>query len=251
MDLEGVKLGRRGSISILSLYLATTKKVYLVDIHILGGTAFSTRNGAGDSLKAILEASIIPTVFFDIRNDSDALFSHYQISVDGVKDLQLMELSTRTFSKKYAAGRAKCIQNCDTISSAVKAEWHLGEDGASRLYDSKKGGRYEIFNERPMKPEIVQYCARDVALLPELWNVYSARLRPAGQAFWRVKVRAATAEQVKIPKSATYDGEARSKVLGPWNEEQIEQDMEEWNDDILMMTNAGMVLNDDRWVRGG
>jgi exonuclease 3'-5' domain-containing protein 1 len=98
-----------------------------------------------------------------------------------------MELSTRTFSKKYVAGLAECIQNCDTISSAVKAEWQLSKDGASRLYDPKKGGRYEIFNERLMKPEIVQYCARDVALLPELWNVYSARLRAAGQAFWRVK----------------------------------------------------------------
>jgi exonuclease 3'-5' domain-containing protein 1 len=94
IDLEGVKLGCRGSISILSLYLATTKKVYLVDIHILCSTAFSTTNGAGDSLKAILEASTVPKVFFDIRNDSDALIRHYQISVDGIKDLQLMELST-------------------------------------------------------------------------------------------------------------------------------------------------------------
>jgi exonuclease 3'-5' domain-containing protein 1 len=245
IDLEGVKLGRRGSISILSLYLATTKKVYLVDIHIPGGTALSTRNGAGDSLKTILEASIIPKVFFDIRNNSDALFSHYQISVDGVKDLQLMELSTRIFSKKYVAGQAKCIQNCDTISSVVKAEWHLSKDGAGRLHDSKKGGRYVIFNERPMKPEIEQYCARDEALLPELCNVNSARLRPAGQALSEVNVRTATAEQARISKSTTYDGEARSNVLGPWNEEQIEQDTEEWNDDILMMTNAGMVLNDN------
>jgi hypothetical protein len=65
-------------------------------------------------------------------------------------------------------------------------------------------------------------------------------------------VRTATAEQVKISKSVNYDGEARSKVLGPWDQEQIEQDTEEWNDDILMMIHAGMVLNkDDRWVRSG
>ena len=96
IDIEGINLGRHGSISILSLYLATTKTTYLVDIHVLGNLAFSTTNREGNSLKAVLESPTIPKVFFDIRNDSDALFSHYQISVNGIRDLQLMELATRT-----------------------------------------------------------------------------------------------------------------------------------------------------------
>lgn len=245
IDLEGVQLGRHGSISILSLYLATTKRVYLVDIHILGGAAFSTTNSTAHSLKSILEAPAIPKVFFDIRNDSDALFSHYQISVAGIQDLQLMELSTRTFSQKYVAGLSKCIQNCANIPSAIKTEWQRSKAGGTRLYDPKQGGRYEIFNERPLKPEMVQYCARDVALLPELWKVYSARLAPPGQSFWRSKVKEATKERVRLSQSKGYDGQARDNVLGPWDREQIEEDTNNWNDDVLTLPRQGMVLNED------
>ncbi len=134
IKLEGIYLGRDGSISILSLYLATTKMTYLVDIHVLCGLAFSTTNKNGDSLKVILEKPTIPKVFFDIRNDSDALFSNYQISVDGIRDLQLMELATRNFSKQFVAGLAKCIRNCTSIRSAMKAEWQHSRDSGAQLF---------------------------------------------------------------------------------------------------------------------
>ena len=77
LDLEGIRLGRYGSISIISLFVRPRKKIYLIDIHLLGSGAFVTRGGKSVSLRAILECSNTPKVVFDIRNDSDALFSHY------------------------------------------------------------------------------------------------------------------------------------------------------------------------------
>ena len=145
LDLEGVKLGRHGSISIISLYVASTKKIYLIDIHRLGKTAFSTTNSSATSLKTILESPTIPKVIFDIRNDSDALFSHFEISVNGIQDLQLMELATREGSRDFVAGLAKCIEKESPISAATKAEWQRRKEGAIRLYDPRKGGRYEVF----------------------------------------------------------------------------------------------------------
>jgi len=94
LDLKEVKLGCHSSISIFSLYILSRKKIYLIDIHCLETTAFSTTNSSATFLKTILESSTIPKVIFDICNDSDALFSHYEISVDGIKDLQLMKLAT-------------------------------------------------------------------------------------------------------------------------------------------------------------
>jgi exonuclease 3'-5' domain-containing protein 1 len=47
-----------------------------------------------------------PKVVFDIRNDLDALFSYHQISVGGIKDLQLMELANRRGSWDSVAGLA-------------------------------------------------------------------------------------------------------------------------------------------------
>ena len=51
-------------------------------------------------------------VFFDVRNDSDALFAHFGVALQGAEDVQLMESATRTTtgSKKYLNSLAKCIE---------------------------------------------------------------------------------------------------------------------------------------------
>ena len=95
IDLEGTKLGRHGTMSIISFYLTPANTAYLIDVYSLGEAAFTTTNSKTTSLTTILESSAIPKVIFDIRNDSDALFGLYGISVKGIKDLQLMELATR------------------------------------------------------------------------------------------------------------------------------------------------------------
>lgn len=70
-------------------------KTYLIDIYVLGARAFSTTDASGNSMKSVLESDSIPKVFFDVRNDSDALYHHFNISLAGVVDLQVMEYATR------------------------------------------------------------------------------------------------------------------------------------------------------------
>src|SRR6266480_7382204 len=41
-DLEGIRLGRLGSISLVLLYVTPQFTTYIIDVHILGGEAFST-----------------------------------------------------------------------------------------------------------------------------------------------------------------------------------------------------------------
>lgn len=242
LDLDGVKLGRHGSISIISLHVATTKKLYLIDIQRLGKTAFLTRNSSATSLKTVFESPTMPKVIFDIRNCSNALFSHFQISVDGIKDLQLMELATRKGSKDLLAGLVKCIEQDSSVSIAAQAEWQGAQEGASRLYRHEKGDRYEIFNERPMRPEIVEYCARKVALLPGLYKTYHAKLNLPGEAFWQFQVKNATKEWIKLSQSASYDENAKTKASGPWTKGDIERAIWDWNEEI--MSNA--LTHDDK-----
>lgn len=218
LDLEGIKLGRHGYLSILSIFVRPQNKVYLIDVHVLGSAAFLTTNSSAVSLKSILESPSIPKVIFDVRNDSDALFSHYQVSVDGIKDLQLMELATRRGPRDFVAGLVKCVENDSPITPTAKAGWRRTKEVARQLYDPEKGGRYEIFNERPLRPEIEDYCAGDVVQLPGLFDVYDAKLRPSrgGGAFWRVQVREATRDRIKLSQHPAYDGQRRprSVVLG-------------------------------------
>ncbi|PLN76858.1 ribonuclease H-like domain-containing protein [Aspergillus taichungensis] len=203
IDLEGIKLGRNGSISILSLYAVHKGIIYLVDVHTLGEAAFSSpRPGQDTSLRAILESPSVKKVIFDVRNDSDALYSHYRISLAGVQDLQLMELATRTYSKKYVAGLAKCIERNSPMPGVAKAEWKKRKDEVSRLFDPRQGGSYDVFNERPMASEVRDYCAADVAHLP---------------------VQHATNDRIRLSHEPGYDGQASNKALGPWVEDVTKQ----------------------------
>lgn len=232
IDLEGIKLGRLGSVSVLSIYVLPKKKTYLIDIHALDKEAFTAPNKNGDTLKFILEHPDIPKVFFDVRNDSAALFHHYKIRLNCAKDIQVMELALRKGGKDFLAGLAKCIDKDAPISAEEKIEWRYLKDRVVRLCDPSHGGTYEVFNERPMFSEIAQYCAQDVALMPLLWKQYASKLNAAGQAFWRSKVKSATKQRVEESQKPGYDGhDADKKVRGPWKD--IQGDLEEWNDQVL------------------
>jgi len=135
--------------------------------------------------------------------------------------------------KNFVAGLAKCVEKESPISAAEKANWQRTKESGIRLFDPTNGGRYEIFNERPMKPEIIQYCAWDVFLLPGLYNIYNAKLCLPGEAFWQAQVREATKDRIKLSQSPRYDGQADNKVRGPWDKWDIEQAIEAWNEDVL------------------
>lgn len=111
VDLEGVNLSRKGTISIMQIYIAPSDMTYLIDIHVLKADAFTHKTKSGRTLKEILENPLLPKVFFDVRNDSDALYSHFKITLAGVQDLQLMELAMRSFSRRRVNGLAKCIEH--------------------------------------------------------------------------------------------------------------------------------------------
>lgn len=219
VDLEGIKLSRNGSISIIQLYVHPMNHTYLIDVHRLGSQAFSTTAAnTTTTLKMILEANGIPKVFFDVRNDSDALFHHYQISLRGVQDLQLMELATRLYAKEYVSGLQKCIEKDAGMTYLEKMIWNTCKEKGLQLFSPEKGGRYEIFNERPLSEDIINYCVQDVQFLPRLWSHYHARIRGG----WVDKVRLATEERVRYSQSATYDPHSREKAKAPvgWSTKQ-------------------------------
>ncbi|KAJ6016555.1 exonuclease [Penicillium herquei] len=211
IDLEGVNLSRHGTISILQIFVSSTKKTFLVDILALKDKAFSHSTSDGPTLRSILESPSISKVFFDVRNDSDALFSHYGIKLAGVQDLQLMELATRTFSKRLVNGLGKCIEHDAPMTISERARWKACKDGGRKLFAPELGGSYEVFIIRPLSSEIMQYCAQDVQLLPKLWHKYYQRMTPS----WKQKVEEEVKSRIELSKSATYNGKGRRMALAP------------------------------------
>lgn len=213
VDLEGVNLSRDGSVSIVEIFALAKNHVFLIDVHTLCSKAFTTCGSDKlSTLQSILESPDIRKAFFDVRNDSDALHAHFGVKLAAVDDIQLMELGARRGSKRLVAGLAKCIQQDCPLSVNDRQAWAKTKEDGGKLFKPDKGGKYEVFNERPLSNLLRQYCEQDVALLPILYDVYASRL----SGHWAGKVQEAARERVANSQSTIYNGHGRHMALGPW-----------------------------------
>jgi exonuclease 3'-5' domain-containing protein 1 len=140
LDLEGINLSRNGTISLLTLLVPDDtdgNRVFLVDIHTLGSSAFDTLSTISPScdqatcFKEILESPKTTKILFDVRNDADALYSHFRIKMQNVTDLQLMEHAARVSAgqgSRFVHGLAKCVRVDSALSAEEKKAWEIAKD---------------------------------------------------------------------------------------------------------------------------
>lgn len=226
IDLEGVNLCREGSLSILTLLIDTgipTMRVCLIDVYSLGPRAFNTAGIKGRTLKHILQDENIPKVFFDVRNDSDALFAHFGVALQGVEDVQLMESATRTTtgSRKYLNGLAKCVEG--VVHGSDLSSWKLAKEKGGRLFKAECGGSYDVFEQRPIPNEIISYCVGDVQYLPKLWSRFRSNTHSS-----RDLVSEETKKRVEASQKPEYQPHGPNRTLAPWCEDQNRK-LDEWN----------------------
>ncbi|RMZ87149.1 hypothetical protein DV736_g5631, partial [Chaetothyriales sp. CBS 134916] len=138
IDLEGVNLGRLGTVAIIQLLVPPSPIVHLIDIHVLGAKAFEVTTDDATSLKSILESK---TIF------------KLGVTVAGVIDLQVIEYATRQPSGRFVNGLAKCIEN----DLPYTPGWSLIKTNGRRLFAPECGGKYEVFRERPLVAGMVKY----------------------------------------------------------------------------------------------
>ena len=212
LDIEGVNLSRHGSISIVQLLILPMNHVFLIDVFVLGEKAFCTSNRSGTDLRSILESALVPKVFFDLRNDSDALFAHFQISLQGIHDVQLLEVATRSHSKDRLAGLTMCIKKDAQLTHEVSAAWKATKQKGLSHFAPKHGGSYEVFTYRPMLQDIIDYCTQDVLYLPLLWKIYSRKISTK----WTRKVQDETCKRIRVSQTASYEPHGKNKTLSPW-----------------------------------
>ncbi|OOF94073.1 hypothetical protein ASPCADRAFT_406936 [Aspergillus carbonarius ITEM 5010] len=214
--LEGINVCRHGTISLLTLFFTPSNTIYLIDIHKLGLSAFTTTlERSTISLKNMLESFSIRKAIFDVSNPSDALFALFGITLSGISDLQLMENASRDDTKRILFRLSKCIEHDSPLNHAEKLEWKIQKARAALLFDPSQGGRHQVFNERPLKQEMINYCAGNVELLPGLYAVYNDKLN----AYWQRKVERATASRISKSRGKNYNPHSRDNGLGPWRNE--------------------------------
>jgi len=181
VDLEGVTLGRNGSITVVTI--ATIDTVYLFDALKLGSQLF--RKGL---LKDILENPSAEKLMFDCRHDADALWHLHGVFLDGVLDLQLMDILIRRknlppesfpiHSRKVhmihkgverlnGYGACACYHVADLRSEMAKFK----EAGKNLFLASK-----DLWNMRPLTEDMINYCCIDTAPMFKMFDVLSGKI---------------------------------------------------------------------------
>ncbi|KAF9949511.1 hypothetical protein BGZ70_001755 [Mortierella alpina] len=173
VDCEGDRLSRYGALYTVQIYDGNPqRRVYLVDVDVLGESAFDSVSTLGNTLRALLETKRL--MFFDPRADVDALWNLYQVMPGNVLCLQLAEVAHRRRTKPYASweptyvnGLAKCIDlycrgTLTRNESAIK----------TRVSLELKAGRFQYSDFKLSSPKSSQdirtYACVDVLCLPEL-----------------------------------------------------------------------------------
>jgi len=185
--------------------------VYLVDVHTLQHKAFETSNGNGHSFQSILESPDVPKVLFDVRNDSDTLFSLFRVKLQCLVDLQILEFATRQPRGKFVYGLAKCIENESLLLDLFSKDWNKVKEEGRKLFTPGKGGRYQVFNERPLPKAHVDYCEQDVLLMLGLLGLYAQRLNPG----WAKQRQATIDARIDLSQSFAFNGKGPHMAEGP------------------------------------
>lgn len=228
IDLEGIDLCRHGKISIIQLYAHKSKTVWIIDVTTLKDDAFDEKDDRGYSLRGLLEDkdikkvrlfcscsfsrvdSIRLQVFFDVRNDSDALYKHYNVNLKGTYDLQVLELVLR---RANGGGTAFLHGLAKTMSAfgVGSLEWDRVKQAGLKLFAPERGGSYQVFEERPLREEIIAYCAQDATSLLELEKAMIMSLSTYGSVH-RNCVLVESAARVTESQSSWYNPYGRGKA---------------------------------------
>jgi exonuclease 3'-5' domain-containing protein 1 len=218
IELEGPNFRREGSVSILTLLIdleTSPKQAYFIDVHTLCEEAFNTVGVGKTTLKNILQDEEIPKVFFDVRNDSDALFSHYGIALQGAEDVQLMESATRetTGSRRYLNAPKRCFETALSYGfSQHRLDCLKAKNTGERLFEAD----HKVFNERPIPTPIIAYCEGDVRCLLQIRN----RLMVGLSQQWHDLVLDEIKKRVASTHAPDYQPHGKDKALAPWSSEQ-------------------------------
>lgn len=248
-DVHVTNPGQDASISIISIFIRPIQKVFLIDVFKLGDDAFTTTSHADNSLKLILESTAVPKIHFDVGNASAALFNRYGIQLNGIKDLQVMRLAIQyihTQNQAQAASLETCIEEDAHPPAKALELWKRVHNSVSQLCDPAKGKSEAVFNERPLRSEILNCHLQNVLTLPRLWVLYYDTLRRPNNAFWRSMIFHTVWDRIRESTNTSSGSRADASALS-WSTEFIETSKRGWNEDILLEL-QGIPMVDRRWI---
>lgn len=152
LDLEGRDLSRHGSVCIVTI--ATHSVVYIIDMVQLGPAALQRTS----SLTKLLESRDVAKLMFDCRADCDALFFLYNVRLQAVCDLQIASCFELFPATRHLPSMKDVFRTLGLFSDDDTTIKNRGR----AFFDPKAGGSFDRWEERPLAPILLHYCAVDV-----------------------------------------------------------------------------------------
>lgn len=208
LDLDGKTLSRHGTLTLATILIQPQNVTRVVDVLSIGKSTFDIESDEGTSLRSILEDPGILKGVWDVRNDADALWSHFQVKLAGVVDIQLLENASRPpgIDRSRLSGLRKAIMSDSRLGFHKRQGWILTKDLVWSLMSQ------DIFSRRPLAPYTIQYCVNDVVHLPALQEYYEGRIT----LDWLVRARGESHRRVVDAWSPEYQPQSPDKVFAPW-----------------------------------
>ena len=143
--------------------------------------------------------------------DSDALFHQFNVSLQGVLDIQMLDLALRKqmhSNTQYRMGLSACLETY-LPELAAKYNFKAVKAATTKRFAPEKGGDSALWEKRPMDAGMVQYATLDTVFLRVLAATIQHRLTPLyNNIAWEYSthnvaaVRDLTAEQHASPALA-------------------------------------------------
>ncbi|KAF3175610.1 hypothetical protein TWF751_004011 [Orbilia oligospora] len=208
LGVKGYKLSRYGTVALITIYLSARGITYVIDIHTLGVEAFITPGSTfrDTTLKKILEDPEICLIMFDCRNANDALFNKFDVYLHGVIDLQLLELAlTQQRNRIYLKSLDTAIDQSRVLSPAQMDRWKRFREIGETLLTPSDG--ICAFHDRPVRPDILEYCVQDVVHLTGVyWNLFRQLHSSKNHSVWQQRIEKETNNRLALARDPCYDG---------------------------------------------
>ena len=176
VDFEGIDLCKTGRVCLGQVHVAETDVVYVVDFVSIDNP-FKASEGR---LRRLFESDATTKVFFDPRNDIDAIANQYGVTgTTNVVCLQVAELAyrkSRGEMTRFVHGLGRVMDSNLVLPWTKKSTVVDLKEAGRRLFAPERGGAYEVFEERPLREDLLLYAGADVYFFDNLYEMMFQKL---------------------------------------------------------------------------
>ncbi|KAI5475224.1 hypothetical protein MNV49_001735 [Pseudohyphozyma bogoriensis] len=184
--------------------------IWVVEVRKLGARVFQEKDDKGQSLKVVFEDDSVRKMFFDCRNATHALCKSYNVTVNGVFDLQLLELAHREASTHHRQNHLRSL--AATINAHPRVITGLKKIQQHRpAADSRLSTVSDNEGEQRREDARLENAAADVAVLFPL----EEQLETGVPQHTEERILEESRKRVRYAQSVGYDPTSRMLVLAP------------------------------------